>query len=160
MHPNNLTSYRLYLNDSLLGGWLNDLQVNPVANNQDSLVFRLELSLDGCLDTAFQRVDIFNDQTIYFPNSFTPNGDGVNDVFKPSGNNVNVKEFLIYNRWGELMHDESNIAIEDIVGWNGTAKPKSSVDKVMDVYIYRLLYESGIGSADNKLITGAVYAIE
>lgn len=160
LHPNNLTSYRLYLNDSLIGGWINDLQVNPIADNQDSLVFRLELSLDGCLDTAYKRVDIFRDQTIYFPNSFTPNGDGVNDVFKPSGSNVEVKEFLIYNRWGELMHDESNIAIEDIVGWNGTAKPKSSVDKVMDVYIYRLLYESGIGSADNKLITGAVYAIE
>ncbi|MEX1188411.1 MAG: PKD domain-containing protein [Bacteroidia bacterium] len=160
IHPNTITSYRLFLNDSLIGGWLDGLQVQPLANNLDSIVFRLEMSLDGCLDTSYQSVDIFNDQTIYFPNTFTPNGDGVNDIFKPSGSNIIVKEFLIYNRWGELLHSETNRPIDDLTGWNGSNKLTSNSPFMTDMYVYKLRYESGIGKSDNQFITGSVYVVD
>ena len=40
---------------------------------------------------------------LYAPNSFTPNGDGINDIFKIYGEAIEVIELLIYNRWGELV---------------------------------------------------------
>ena len=58
---------------------------------------------------------------IYIPNSFTPNGDGLNDVF----NIKTVYEFsefklVIYNRWGELLFDSDDVN----KGWDGTYKGK------------------------------------
>ena len=72
---------------------------------------------------------------VFIPNSFTPNGDGNNDVFYPRGSGINiVKSFRIYNRWGELLFEKSNFQINDInSAWNGsynggTPRP--------DVYVY------------------------
>ncbi|HNE51303.1 MAG TPA: gliding motility-associated C-terminal domain-containing protein, partial [Chitinophagales bacterium] len=57
---------------------------------------------------------------VYVPNTFTPNGDGQNDVLKVFGPGVaSVKEVRIFNRWGQLVfetNDPSNI------GWDGTFK--------------------------------------
>ena len=53
------------------------------------------------------------------PNAFTPNGDGKNDLFGPvSFGALTIKEFRIYNRWGELVHNGN-------VGWDGTFKGKA-----------------------------------
>ncbi|MDA3615105.1 T9SS type B sorting domain-containing protein [Polluticaenibacter yanchengensis] len=59
---------------------------------------------------------------LFFPNAFTPNGDGKNDYFGPIGNLADVRnyELLIYNRWGELVFQSKNPYIK----WNGTHKGK------------------------------------
>jgi gliding motility-associated-like protein len=55
----------------------------------------------------------------YFPSSFSPNGDGFNDVFKISGyNKVNYFELEIYNRWGELVFKTN----DPVLGWDGKSK--------------------------------------
>lgn len=73
----------------------------------------------------------------FVPTSFTPNGDGHNDLLKPiSFNNLNLSQyqFRVYNRWGQLVFESSNPS----VGWdgkvNGTVQPAS-------VYVWMLQYQ-------------------
>lgn len=92
----------------------------------------------GCKASDTVTIHIYCDQSqIFVPNTFTPNGDGQNDVFYPRGVGVKiVKSFRIYNRWGELLFERSNIHLNDASqAWDGsylgnTAKP--------DVYVYVL----------------------
>lgn len=54
--------------------------------------------------------------SIYVPNAFTPNSDGVNDVFKAVGMDIKEFKLVIYNRWGEKIFQTQDINI----GWDGT----------------------------------------
>ena len=56
---------------------------------------------------------------IFIPNAFSPNNDGLNDIFKPSGN-VTLKSMQIYNRWGEILYENS----EGEFGWDGNYQKK------------------------------------
>jgi gliding motility-associated-like protein len=40
---------------------------------------------------------------LYFPSSFTPNGDGINDVYKPSAINIDSYDLKIFDKWGKLI---------------------------------------------------------
>ena len=62
--------------------------------------------------------DTFNllvnkDYTCWIPNAFTPNNDGLDDLFMPIGNTINDYFIFIYNSWGELIFENKNN------GWNG-----------------------------------------
>jgi len=67
----------------------------------------------GCPDTVCKDVIILNNVSIYVPNSFTPNGDGLNDVFYPLGKyhdnaqGLSEYNFTIYNRWGEAIFNST-----------------------------------------------------
>ncbi|MFK7757152.1 MAG: gliding motility-associated C-terminal domain-containing protein [Flavobacteriales bacterium] len=71
---------------------------------------------------------------LFVPNSFTPNGDGFNDVFMPQGLIVDDFTMQIFNRWGELIF-ESN---DPNVGWNGTYKGH---EPIIDTYTWRIQYK-------------------
>jgi len=62
---------------------------------------------------------LFNekDLTLFIPNSFTPNGDLINDIFKPVADPSKVKDYqmVIFNEWGELVFETDNISN----GWDG-----------------------------------------
>ena len=64
---------------------------------------------------------------VFIPNSFTPNNDGVNDIFYIRGAGVKmVKHFMIFNRWGELLFEKDNFMVDDKrMGWDGTYKGKA-----------------------------------
>jgi gliding motility-associated-like protein len=60
--------------------------------------------------------------TVYAPSAFSPNSDGVNDVFYIIGNECTqlIAEFTIYDRWGEVIFRRENIRASDPAsGWNG-----------------------------------------
>jgi gliding motility-associated-like protein len=59
----------------------------------------------GCADTAWVEVQVLPDFLVYVPNSFTPDGDGLNDGFKPiyDGFVPTLYEFSVWNRWGEAI---------------------------------------------------------
>lgn len=59
---------------------------------------------------------------IYVPNAFTPNGDGVNDVFKIYGTSITSMRLKIYNQWGEMIFSSTDLA----VGWDGNSKGNKS----------------------------------
>jgi gliding motility-associated-like protein len=82
-------------------------------------------------------VEIKNCYSVYVPNAFSPNDDGVNEYVSvyASSDVTAVKSFLIFNRWGDMVFEAQNFLPDtaDKNGWNGTAggKPLNP-----DVYVY------------------------
>jgi gliding motility-associated-like protein len=72
---------------------------------------------------------------LFIPNTFTPNGDGQNDVFYPRGSGVSIiKSFRIYDRWGNLIFERMNIEINDASSaWDGSYKGSGPRP---DVFVY------------------------
>ncbi|MVT09397.1 Ig-like domain-containing protein [Chitinophaga tropicalis] len=56
---------------------------------------------------------------IFIPNAFTPNGDGLNDYFRPEGTTISSILLRVFNQWGEMIYQTS-----DLKGWDGTYKGK------------------------------------
>jgi gliding motility-associated-like protein len=69
-----------------------------------------------CADTIVKPITIAPDFNVYIPNSFTPNGDGLNDTFYPVARNHSGSYSLqVFNRWGQMVFTTTNI--ND--GWDG-----------------------------------------
>ncbi|MFI5192473.1 MAG: gliding motility-associated C-terminal domain-containing protein, partial [Chitinophagales bacterium] len=100
---------------------LNDPGIdNPVAAIDSTTTFTVNAwdSL-GCTGSAFIKVVVtdYGKASLILPNAFTPNNDGVNDCFGiRKWGNVTIKEFSIYNRWGQKVFDTRNPS----ECWNGT----------------------------------------
>ena len=91
----------------------------------------------------------------YVPNSFSPNGDGDNDVWRPVGNAVDLTEYLleIYSRNGEMIFKTDDFH----QGWNGGVN--GSDYYVQDgVYIYRMYYKSAV-SDEFESVTGTITVV-
>ncbi|HEU4632435.1 MAG TPA: gliding motility-associated C-terminal domain-containing protein, partial [Flavisolibacter sp.] len=73
----------------------------------------------------------------FMPNTFSPNGDGSNDIFYVRGRGLErVKTLRIFNRWGEVVFEQNNLPVNDPqYGWNGTYKGNKPHP---DVYIYQV----------------------
>jgi gliding motility-associated-like protein len=99
----------------------------------------------GCPDTAQLRVEVRPEHRFYIPNSFTPNGDGLNDVFIPAIMGAEDYRFMIFDRWGELIFESSDTD----QGWNGRYKG----DKCQqDVYVWKVEYtNAATGEPANKI---------
>jgi gliding motility-associated-like protein len=69
----------------------------------------------GCKAEDGTVVKSICDMKVWFPSSFTPNDDGLNDVFKGVGENLQSVEILIYNRWGEEVYHSYDLQS----GWDG-----------------------------------------
>jgi len=93
---------------------------------------------NGCTDIYTDTIHVNDIFTLYIPNSFSPNDDGVNDIFKPKGLSVDPDNFnmAIFNRWGNLVFETSEWGD----GWDGTYKNQGNPDYdiIMDVYVYRI----------------------
>jgi gliding motility-associated-like protein len=82
----------------------------------------------------------------YLPNSFSPNGDGVNDVFRIIGyGNYHILDFYVANRWGNIIFK----TIDQNTGWDGTI---NGIEQSMDTYYYYLRYECANG--EKRFIKG------
>jgi gliding motility-associated-like protein len=83
-------------------------------------------------------------ENLFIPNTFSPNGDGTNDIFYPRGRGVQqIKAFKIFNRWGQLIYLKENFRANDqSAGWDGTKKQQFVLP---DVYVYMvdLVCENG-----------------
>ncbi len=85
----------------------------------------------GCLDTAYQTVIIEPDFIFYIPTSFSPNGDGINDVFSGKGVFIAKYEMMIFDRWGNLIYKTTDINQP----WNGKGNKCNEISEG-DVYVY------------------------
>jgi hypothetical protein len=111
---------------------------NPQFTYQSPECFEVVLqvtSADGCVDTASQTICISPDVTIYVPNTFTPDGNGQNELFFPvmSGINPDKYEMRIYDRWGNEIFYTSDVA----EGWDGTVLGTNTLCQV-DTYVWAL----------------------
>ena len=86
-----------------------------------------------CVATKTLAVTVLKDYQLYIPNSFTPNGDGINDLYEIFGNKAIIKfwSFDLYNRWGEKVFESNDINFQ----WDGRYK---GVPVSQGVYVYHL----------------------
>lgn len=131
---------------------------NPVASMSVMTTYYVDvLSDQGCRASDSVTIMLYCDNgQVFIPNTFTPNGDGENDIFYPRGMGLKtIKTFRIYNRWGELVFERSDINLNDAEnGWDGTFKGATPRP---DVYVYIL--EAVCYTGDNVNIKGDVTII-
>ncbi len=78
---------------------------------------------NGCIDTLVRPLVVGEDFGIYVPNTFTPNGDGLNDIFLAKGFGVVKYELNIFDRWGGKVFSTTDFE----KGWDGTMQSKNDV---------------------------------
>jgi gliding motility-associated-like protein len=78
---------------------------------------------------------ICNDNNYFLPNTFSPNGDGVNDWFYPRGTSLyNIQSMTVFNRWGQMVFQRKDFpANAETMGWDGTFNGKPAPS---DAYVY------------------------
>ena len=96
---------------------------------------------NGCVDTVSDTIKIKDIFAIYIPDAFTPDDDGLNDLFSPQGLNVDPNSFdmYIFDRWGNIMFHSTKWYITSAEPWNGTKNNcGTSDDIVLGIYIYKI----------------------
>jgi gliding motility-associated-like protein len=89
---------------------------------------------------------------IWFPNVFTPNGDGLNDTYHPVAVGIDKYQIIIFNRWGEQMFE--SISIEP--GWDGTFKGALCPD---GVYVFISTYKTTVAPEVTEKSQGSITLI-
>src|SRR5205085_6769397 len=114
----------------------------PFANPKFNTTYKvLFTDSNGCRNTAsINIVVICKNVNLFIPNTFSPNGDGSNDVFYPRGKGIfRIKSMTVFNRWGEVVFEAKEFPANDpTYGWNGMYKgnkPQPGV-YIFDVEFY------------------------
>jgi len=105
---------------------------HPNPNDNDQLILLEVLHPLGCLDS---KIDFFEPPlNVFIPTAFTPDGDGLNDIFKAEGTFINEFEMWVYDRWGNLVFHST----DPTIGWDGS--DEQVVFSVQNnIYSYRVL---------------------
>jgi len=106
----------------------------------------------GCIDTTMKSITVMEDVALYVPDAFSPNGDGLNDVFHPKGHGITEYQMEIYDRWGETLFSTKEMQN----GWDGRFKNKQIAQD--GTYIWRIRYIDVYGKS--KELTGHVTLIK
>ncbi len=130
---------------------LNDLNpkvVFPQAGDYE--ITLTALTAEGCKDVITKVVPVKNDYGIYIPTSFTPNYDGLNDifipVFSPYGLDLKTYNLEVFDRWGEMLFSTK----DPTAGWNGTVKNRGDEPLKEDTYVYKIRFKDIDGKIHNK----------
>ena len=109
----------------------------------------------GCSDTAVAYVNVEEELIFYVPNTFTPDGDAYNQVFKPvftSGFDPFNYRLMIFNRWGELIFESNNAEL----GWDGSYGSKGQILMCQDgTYTWKIEFKQS-GNDGKRSVTGHV----
>jgi gliding motility-associated-like protein len=100
---------------------------------------------EGCTTATTATVHIQIESTFYIPNTFTPNNDGMNEIFKPLATHIHDYKIDIFDRWGLLIFQSTNLD----QGWDGTYKGGKCQQ---DVYVYKVEY---VDDPENRTHTKA-----
>lgn len=100
---------------------------NPMVAPLETTIYEVNaIDENGCAASDFIRVVVERNAEVLVPTGFTPNGDGTNDLLYVHGKSKSIDEislFQIYDRWGEMVYENRNFAINDLtVGWDGTLR--------------------------------------
>jgi gliding motility-associated-like protein len=99
------------------------------------------ISAAGCADSLCRIIPLLDDFRVHVPNAFTPNGDGINDVFLPVliGQNSERYDLSIFDRWGEEIYRTQDADL----GWDGRMQNGDVQD---GVYVWRLTARASFGT--------------
>jgi gliding motility-associated-like protein len=121
-------------------------QVSPYSNVSTYTV--LVTYNQGCTASASVQITVNGEPPVYVPNAFTPNGDGVNDVWYVYGTGIKDMKAMIFDRWGEKVFESDDQSI----GWDGTFRGQMQSP---DVYIYlvNIVYLDGTTTSKQGSVT-------
>ncbi|MEE9438022.1 MAG: gliding motility-associated C-terminal domain-containing protein [Saprospiraceae bacterium] len=120
------------------------------------LLVELE-DLNGCIASATITVMIDYEVEIHYPNVFSPNGDGQNDLFMlfNSGNPETMYALQIYDRAGELVFMQSGLLFNEMTnGWDGTFNGSPVIP---GVYVFMVNYT--LGNGEEKVLSGSITVV-
>jgi len=121
---------------------------SPIHSYQDTGTYYVYLHVEndyGCFSDAFNRVIINPFPTIWIPNAFTPDDDGINDTWLPKGSDIYEYEMKVYNRWGALMFYTN----DPFQGWDGLT-PKTGIKAKQDMYVYTIFFRDERGKQNRE----------
>jgi gliding motility-associated-like protein len=111
----------------------------PTTSPREPMEYSVEVrNAFGCTASDKLRIELrCNAESIFLPNTFTPNGDGANDIWYPRGGGIKTVRYLkVFNRWGQVIFERSNFSTDDrSAGWDGTYQGQPLPP---DVFVYTL----------------------
>ncbi|MCI5081293.1 MAG: gliding motility-associated C-terminal domain-containing protein, partial [Saprospiraceae bacterium] len=112
-------------------------QLMPFSQPLENITYTLTaFNAEGCFVSDQINIIVQRPTEVYVPTAFSPDGDGSNDVFMIfAGNSVaQVRDFQIYDRWGDQMYRQGPFAPNDPqYGWDGTHRGQ---EMNTGVYVY------------------------
>jgi len=112
---------------------------NPIHTFNSPEVYNVSLNAInqfGCSSLAYQTIQINPEYTFFIPDAFSPDGDGLNDTFQPKGDRISSFNMKVFDRWGGILFESSDINY----GWDGTNNEGLKLNK--GVYLYNVsLYD-------------------
>lgn len=111
----------------------------PVIRPGRDMEYRLQVyNAAGCQASTSMKIKVLcNGANLFVPNTFSPNNDGVNDIFYPRSNgDFTIRYLRVYNRWGQCVFERNNFHPNDkSSGWDGKYKGQVSGN---DVFVYEM----------------------
>jgi gliding motility-associated-like protein len=86
---------------------------------------------DSQVNSQSNTLEVVPPVSLYIPNAFTPNGDGLNDTFGAIGEGISEYRIMIFNRWGNMIFESNDIGKQ----WDGTFKGEKAE---LGVYVYKI----------------------
>jgi gliding motility-associated-like protein len=134
--------------------------LTPVAKPVANAVYTLTVTAkNGCTASASVGVEVKTDGSIFVPNAFSPNDDGINDVlvvFSAPGLVAKVLNFNVFTRWGESVFSASNLPPNDLsYGWDGTHRGQE-----LGVGVYAWFAEVELTDGSRMVLKGDVVLVK
>jgi gliding motility-associated-like protein len=114
----------------------NPTSFNPKANPDTTTTYTVTINTaTGCVKNATVTIYVVSsnciEKDVFVPNTFTPNGDGENDILYVRSSTLKNLYFAVYNRWGQLVFETTDIHI----GWDGIYKGMKADPAVFAWYL-------------------------
>ncbi len=134
--------------------------LNPIATPIQQTTYEVIVtSNEGCTASAPISIIVSKNVDIYVPNAFSPNGDGINDVFLiyAGGNAIaEINSFLIFSRWGESVFEYYNFSPNDPqFGWDGKFR-----NEILDPAVFIWFAEVELIDGSKRLLEGGVNLVK
>ena len=106
-------------------------------------------NVDGCVDAVSNVLSVEEGLTLYAPNAFSPENDGLNDGWRVEGTGVQTFQLTISDRWGEVMFETDDMERY----WNGSPR-NEGLSHMNDLFVYMV---EAIGLCEDfKRLTGTI----
>ena len=121
-------------------------------------IYEVSLTVEndwGCVNSISRNVEVIEDFIIYVPNSFTPDLDGVNDVFGVTGIDIDESDYslMVFDRWGNIVFETSDLHAV----WNGSVNG-GEYFAPDGMYVYQIITRS-LTTKDPKEFVGHINLI-
>ena len=140
-----------YLNDGTT--WTDCEFSASISGSGTFTITQVVTSGSGCIDSTSKTFTVRPTPEVFIPNTFTPNGDFVNERFEPSISWIADYYLIVYDRWGGIVFETNDL----FTYWNGRQQNYGS-ELPQDVYAYRVRYKP-FNQDKDYYVTGSVTLI-